>query len=326
MRDHQRATAIDAIIAAGTADNTHRAHAGDLKYFWAWAREAMGLAEAYPVETAVIIRFITDHLTEMDHETEARLVAQGIKAACGPHSPATVERRLATLSYMHRRLNVENTVRNAEVRLVLSKAKAAAVKAGRVPGKKRAITRKLLEQMIDTFGHTLKDKRDKAILYFAFASGGRRRSEVAAAKFRDLDRVRGGYVYTLPHSKTDQQGKGHPVPVRGRAARVLAAWIDAAGIAGGYLFRQIHGGRVTDRPIDPRTVNRIVKDRVEMCGRDPRHYGAHSLRRGFVTECGRKGVPLRDTMQMSTHKTVAVAVAYHEEGEIFSNPAGNLLD
>ncbi|MET4727141.1 hypothetical protein ABIE09_000935 [Lysobacter enzymogenes] len=49
--------------------------------------------------------------------------------------------------------------------------------------------------------------RDRALLCFGFASGGRRRSEIAAADMRDLRKVgEDGYIYRLEYSKTQQAG------------------------------------------------------------------------------------------------------------------------
>jgi|GEM_PF-5402415 len=48
------------ILDAGTADNTRRAYAGDLRYFWSWSCLALGLDEHYPVSLAAVIRFVTD--------------------------------------------------------------------------------------------------------------------------------------------------------------------------------------------------------------------------------------------------------------------------
>jgi integrase len=320
---------VDKIIEAGTADNTHRAHAGDIRYFWAWARAALNLEPAYPIDADVVIRFITDHLDGLDPEVDRVLVESRIKRRRGPHAVATVERRLASLSYAHQSRGIEdaqNPCKGGRVRLVMSKSKAARAKAGARPNVKRAITKKLLSQMLKTFGNSLTDTRDRAILLFAFGSGGRRRSEVAAARLDDLDAVRGGYVYNLARSKTDQGGHGYRLPIKGAAKKALRAWLKASEIKDGYLFRAIHRGEVTDQPITPETVVDIVKDRVERCGRDPKHYAAHSLRRGFVTEAGRQKIPLRDVMQMTTHKTVAVVIGYHEDGEIMNNPGGSILD
>ncbi len=320
---------IDRIIEAGTAENTHRAHDGDMKYFWAWAQVTMGLVPHYPVAADVVIRFITDHLDGLDPEHDKILVASGIKRKRGPHAVATVERRLSSLSYAHQSRGIEdaeNPCKGGRVRLVMTKSKAARAKAGDRPQVKRAITKKLLDEMVDTFGTSLKDTRDRAILLFAFGSGGRRRSEVAAARLDDLDAVRGGYIYNLTRSKTDQGGHGYRLPIRGTAKKALTAWLRASRITDGFLFRAIHRGRITDDPITPETVVGIVKERVERCGRDPKHYAGHSLRRGFVTEAGRQGIPIRDVMQMTTHKTVAVVIGYHEDGEIMNNPGGGILD
>ncbi|MBP0644372.1 hypothetical protein J8J17_21495, partial [Mycobacterium tuberculosis] len=61
--------------------------------------------------------------------------------------------------------------------------------------------------MAATCDTSLKGKRDRALLYFAFASGGRRRSEVAEATVNHLTRLpEGGYTYRLDHGKTLQSG------------------------------------------------------------------------------------------------------------------------
>jgi integrase len=49
--------------------------------------------------------------------------------------------------------------------------------------------------------------RDRALLLFAFASGARRRSEVAGAVMENLVKINAQtYLYRLTHSKTDQAG------------------------------------------------------------------------------------------------------------------------
>jgi hypothetical protein len=76
------------------------------------------------------------------------------------------------------------------------------VKRGERPNKKTAIVR----TGPDAFD-TLEELRDRALLYLAFASGDRRRSEVAAADISDLRLIESDrYVYRLEHSKTQQPG------------------------------------------------------------------------------------------------------------------------
>src|SRR5258708_6806480 len=55
---------------------------------------------------------------------------------------------------------------------------------GEQPAKKDALTRDLLEQLLQTCDDSLRGRRDRALLLFAWSSGGRRRSEVAGADMR----------------------------------------------------------------------------------------------------------------------------------------------
>ena len=77
--------------------------------------------------------------------------------------------------------------------------------------KQRALTREPMEAVLETCDDSLKGKRDRALLLFAWASGGRRRSEVSEAVYENLRRVDGGnFMYTLASSKTNHNGKLRP--------------------------------------------------------------------------------------------------------------------
>lgn len=117
---------------------------------------------------------------------------------------------------------------------------------------------------------SLRGLRDQALLLFAWASGGRRRSEVAGADMRFLRAVAGGeFIYTLSHSKTNQSGTDAPEnhkPVTGRAAIALRAWLDAACITEGPIFRRIRKGGHVAEPLTPAAVRNIVKERCALAG------------------------------------------------------------
>jgi len=317
---------VRTILEAGIADNTRRAYTGDLRYFWAWARLALGLAEAYPVQPAAVVRFITDHLEGLPEAVDAALVAEGAKARRGVHSLATVSRRLAALSVAHEAQGVENPVHLPQVRALLSAARRGRARQGLTPQKKRAATLDVLNAMLETCGDDLRGVRDRALLLFAFASGGRRRSEVAAAKVENLSTVPGGFLYRIPWSKTDQQGVGREVPVLGRAAVALQAWLEAAGIVAGNLFRAVDRSGGMSAKISEKAVARIVKKRVQLAGLDAEKFAAHSLRSGFVTEAGRKGVSRNDAMALTGHKSSAVFDGYYEAGAVAKNKAARLAD
>ena len=323
---------VRTILVAGTSPATARAHAGDVAYFWAWAAAELGLAERYPASLAAVVQFVADHLEGLPEATEAVLrerAAQGLpggKARPGPHALATIRRRLGSLSKAHQLAGVANPCQRPELRELLARAGRRQARSASPPRRKRAATREVLEALLATCDDTLAGVRDRALLLFAFGSGGRRRSEVAAARVEDLAAVDGGYLFTLRRSKTDQAGQGLELPVLGRAARALAAWLAAAGLSEGPLFRPLswHGRRGAG--LSDRSVAEIVKARAALAGYDPREFGGHSLRSGFVTTAGRQGVSLGDAMALSGHRGAAVALRYHQAGAALSNPAARLAD
>lgn len=316
---------VRAILEEGTAENTKRAYRSDLEYFGSWIQVVTGAEITYPVPLPLVIRFITDHLGGMDESHDSALVGMGIKAKEGTHSLSTVCRRIASLSAAHEVLKVKNPCRMKEVTLLLSKARKAAVKKGKTPVKKRALTRDLIEILISTCDNSLIGVRDKAIILFAFASGGRRRSEIARARVEDLTQIEGAFIYHLPYSKTDQEGEGKDLPVLGRAALALDTWLKVSEITEGPLFRRVSKGGKIGQGITDKTIARIVKKRAQLAGLDSSLFGAHSLRSGFITEAGRQGLSLGDTMALSCHKTLRVALGYYQAGNIITNPAAMLM-
>jgi integrase len=323
---------VRTIVLEGTSPATLRAHAGDVAYFWAWAAAELALPERYPAPAAAVVQFVADHLEGLPPATEAALLeraARGLpggKARPGPHALATVVRRIASLSKAHQLAGVANACRHPEVRELLARARRREVRRASPPRRKRAATREVLDELLATCDEGLAGVRDRALLLFAFGSGGRRRSEVAAARIEDLVAVEGGYLFRLRRSKTDQAGEGVELPVVGRAGRALGAWIAKAGLTEGPLFRPLSWHRRGAAGLSDRSVAEIVKARAALAGYDPGEFGGHSLRSGFVTTAGRQGVSLGDTMALSGHRGTATALRYHQAGTVLKNPAARLAD
>jgi integrase len=324
---------VAAIREEGTAENTRKAYAGDLAYFRAWAEVALGQELSFPVSVATVLLLVTDHLGAMKPEADAELVRRGVRAKPGPHSLNTIRRRLAVLGREHERIiaklspdkrrDARNPVRDFEVRELLKATARALVKKGIRPRKKKAATAEVLQAMLDTCGDRLIDRRDRALLLFAAASGGRRRSEVCSVQVEDLEPVAGGFVYRLQRSKTDQEGEGKTKPVLGKAAAALGQWLRAAEIQSGPIFRRINRhGQLLSKAISPAAVGLIVKRRAELAGFDPADFGGHSLRSGFVTEGGRQGVSRGDVFALSDHSpSSSVGDGYYQAGSVLTNPA-----
>lgn len=90
---------------------------------------------------------------------------------------------------------------------VLSRAARTGVKRGERPRKKTAVTLAEPEAMLAASDDSTKGLRDRALLFFGFASGTHLRSEIASADLRDLRRIgEAGYIYRPERSKTQQAG------------------------------------------------------------------------------------------------------------------------
>lgn len=333
----QAANAVRELLAEAAAANTTRSYATALRYWAGWHLGRFGTELSLPVNEAVVIQFLVDHIqrkgktglvSELPPTLDQALVAAGLKAKVGSLKLSTVVQRVAVLSTAHKLKRLTNPCELPSVRTLLSRARRASVKRGERPTKKTAITRAELEAMLATCGDSLEGLRDRALLCFGFASGGRRRSEIASADVRDLRKVgEGGYIYRLEYSKTQQAGvkadSTPDKPVLGRSAEALAAWLEAAGIHEGAIFRRIWKDRIGPALL-PGSVASIVKRRARMAGLEG-DFGGHSLRSGFVTEAGKQGVPLPAVMAMTEHRSVASVIGYFQAGAAEDNPAARLL-
>jgi integrase len=208
---------------------------------------------------------------------------------------------------------MRNPCADSVVRELLAMTRRAYAKRGERPQKKAALTRDPLQAVLSTCDESLRGKRDRALLLFAWSSGGRRRSEVARADMRFLVPLGDeGFMYELTHSKTNQAGVDAPEnhkPVVGEAARALKEWLQASGINEGAIFRRIRSGEHVAEPLSGGAVRDIVRRRCALAGVRG-DFSAHSLRSGFVTEAQRQDVPIAETMALTGHRTVQSVIGY----------------
>lgn len=317
----QSASRATEILQEHLSENTRLAHRGDLIYWQAWL-SSMGFSFSTSITEKEIITFIIQHAEGLEPSVEEALITQGYKQKRGIHKLSTIKRRVASLSVFFDSIPWPNPCQNPEIRLLLRKLTK---KYGTSKPSGKAITRDVLDDMLDTCGKRLIDIRDRALLLFAWGSGGRRREEVSSADLKNLLYTsEGDFIYTIPESKTDQEGKGQLVPIKGRAAQAVKAWLDASLLKEGCIFRSISKGEQIRQGLSPIDVHRIVRRRIKAAGYDERQFGAHSLRSGFVTEGGRRGKPLGDIMAMTGHRSVSTAMRYYQAGSIVHNSAATL--
>ena len=326
-----------ALLRQGESENTLRSYRSALRYWAAWYLLRYGRPITTPVAEATVLQFIVDHaqrhdadgrlVSELPLEIDRCLVNNGFKTKLGAPALNTLLHRVSVLSKVHQVQGLTNPCEQVRVRELLSRTRRGYAKRGALPQKKPALTREPLEALLETCDASLVGLRDRAILLFAFSSGGRRRSEVTAATVENTRRDGANFIFTLAHSKTNQSGADRPEnekPVAGRAANALTAWLAAAKIKAGPLFRRVRRGNVIGEPLSPSAVRDIVKKRCLLAGIDG-DFSAHSLRSGFVTEAGRQQIPLGETMDLTGHRSTASVIGYFRKHGANSK-ASRLLD
>lgn len=331
------AAAADALLAEGESVHTVRSYQAALRYWaaWFWLRYRQRIA--LPVPVAAVQQFLVDHVerkteagltSEMPRAIDQALVDGRFKAHLGPLALATIQHRLSVLSKAHQLNGAANPVQDAQVRELLAKARRAYAKRGVAPDKKDALTLTPLQAMLDTCDDSLRGVRDRALLLFAWASGGRRRSEVTDATLENTRKVGPrAYAFTLLRSKTNQAGDLRPdseKPILDDAADALEAWIRRAGLMQGQIFRRIRRGDKVAEPLAPAAVRDIVKERAALAGL-PDTFTAHSLRSGFVTEAARQNVPLAETMALTGHTSPVTLIGYFRAAESMRSAGARLF-
>lgn len=332
--------AIADIVSEGESQNTRNSYKSAMKYWAVWYRMRYNQAFTLPLQVPVVLQFIVDHAVRhtptgdtigLPAELDVFLVENKFKAQRGHFSIATLLHRLAVLSKAHQiAFASPNPCKDPRVKELIGKTQKAYAKKGMHSVQRPALTKEPLAQLLETCDDSIKGLRDRALILFAWASGGRRRSEVSDAHFDRLIHKpeTGDYLYLLLYSKTNQTGQASAnayKPVSGQAAQALANWIAASQIKNGYIFRQVNKGGAIGEKLSPVSVNNIIKSRCKQAGLSE-EYSAHSLRSGFVTEAARQNIPIAETMLMTGHQNINTLMRYYREGNVLESKASKLFD
>lgn len=330
--------AVEDLLREGESQNTLASYRSALRYWAAWYGLRYGVMVELPVATACVLQFIVDHaeritpkglVSELPPEIDQMLVQGGYKGKLGAMAHNTLVHRIAVLSKAHQLQQLKNPCHDPKVRELLSRTRKAYAKRGVRPQKKDALTKDPLQAILATCDDSLRGKRDRALLLFAWSSGGRRRSEVTSADMQFLKRVNTtDFIYALLHSKTNQSGVDQPEnakPVLGAAGMALHEWLQISGITVGAIFRRIRKGDHLGGALSPAAVRTIVKERCALAGIEG-DFSAHSLRSGFVTEAGRQNVPLAETMGLTGHQSVATVLGYFRSESTLNSRAARLFE
>jgi site-specific recombinase XerD len=289
-------------IQQSKSKNTIRAYRADWAHFESWC-QSHGQC-SLPATADTVALYVTD--------------------LSATHKPATITRRLSSISQAHQIACVTTPTGSAKVRLVMAGIRRT---LGTAQEAKTPVLVDDLKRMIARLPEGLIGIRDRALLLIGFA-GGFRRSELTALDHDAVEITRDGLVVTIRRSKTDQEGEGRKigVPYGSNPAtcpvRSFQTWLESSGITEGPLFRPIdrHGKMAATR-LSGAAVGEIVKKYVEAVGLDASHFAGHSLRSGLATSAAAAGASERSIMNQTGHRSEKMVRRYIKDGSLFRENA-----
>lgn len=301
------------------AAETKRAYTSDWTDFSGWCAEH-DLA-ALPASPATVSLYVTD-------------------LAEGGYATATIRRRLSAIREAHRIAKAPLDSSDPAIRDVwrgiLAKHGSASI------GKEPVLTEDL-RAMLDAASADVAGLRDRALLLLGFA-GAFRRSELVGLDLgpgqSQGDDAWSGWIEFHPEglkvhlarSKTDREGRGtvKGVPSGGDPATcpvaAVRAWVEAAGLAQGPLFRPIHRSRrVLPSRLTPHAVAVLVKRYAAAAGLDPARYSGHSLRSGHATQATLNDADERSIQNQLDHTKADMTRRYVRIANVFRRSSARKL-
>lgn len=288
------------LLSSAISDATRRAYRSDLQHF----REQGGSIPAIP-------EFVAAYIASMSSE----------------YAPATIVRRVASLSKAHKAIGANNPTQSELVRQALRGMKRL---RGTAQRQAKPLLKEDLFAILEHMGDRPKDIRDNALLLVGFA-GGFRRSELVGLNVEDIEFVRQGMIVTLRRSKTDQESAGRRIGIpfgrtRWCPVKALETWLQAAETDDGAIFRVLdRHSLMLPKRLSGEAVSIIVKDRLRSAGIDPEHYSGHSLRAGFATSAALAGASSLKIRQQTGHASDAMLARYIRDGDLFTNNAASTV-
>jgi integrase len=298
-------------LDAAKAESTRDAYAADFRAWSDWARQR-GFSPLPAADAAVA----------------AYLAALGDAGA----SPRTIARRLSGIGHAHREAGHPSPSEHPGTREVLRGIRRAAARSGRRPKKARAVDTQTIRALVEDLPDGPAGLRDRALILVSFALG-LRASDACGLDVTDLAPAGHGLDVTVRFSKTDQEGAGEVlalapgVRVQTCPVRALQAWVAAAELESGPLFRSVGRGaapRIGATRMARSSVRLVLLRAAERAGVPLEGLSPHSLRRSFATEGYKAGVSERELARTGRWASVTTLRGYDASSRWAAPASGRL--
>jgi site-specific recombinase XerD len=270
---------------------TRRAIAGDTALFTGFCAD-LGVSPM-PALPAVIVAFID------------RCVGRG-------HKPATIARRISSVSHWHRAHGWRGEHDPTKAETVRLRLRGVRRQLGTRQRQAQGLTEIDVARILGAVGSqpSLRDLRDVGLLLLC-RDALLRRSEAAALDVADLETTGDGSgTVLIQRSKVDQEAVGAILYVSPATLAWLNRWLAKAPITSGALFRAFgKGGRLRGR-LRAADVPAIFKGLAVRAGLDPTLVSGHSARVGMTQDLTSAGIELPAIMQAGRWASASMPARY----------------
>ena len=298
------------LIRAAKSPSTRKAYQSDFRIFESWCTAH----RLTPLPSAP--------------QTIALYIASCVVARL---APATIARRLASISKAHQAAGFEESPASTKHFVVGEVLKGARRTLGVAQKCKDPLLLNDICRLLEACPKNLLGLRDRALILIGFA-GAFRRSELCAMTVADLCFSDSGLVITLPRSKADPEQAGDKVAIPFGEhedtcpIRALRQWLKAAKVIDGPVFRGVdRHGRVDAQGLHRDSIAAIFKTAASRAGMNATNIAGHSVRAGMATQAALNGSSERAIAQTTRHRSRRVLRRYIRPGELFRENASASL-
>jgi integrase len=268
------------------AKNTIRAYRSDFVQYQNWCLQ--NKLDAIPASADTTAMYV-DYLSENNKS-------------------ATIRRRINSLGTVLKLSKNHDPTKQPEVILALKRMHR---KIGRAQEQATPLTKSLLNQLLNNCYNSTMGIRNQVLLRLGYETM-RRRSELCAFKFEDIDYAPNGKpIIRLNFSKTDQYGAGKVLPISEELLCILGKWQGIVGCKG-YILRSINKhGHIGDS-LNPASVSTILKTLQEglKTGSNQQPLSGHSFRVGAALDLLEQGEPIEKIMLRGGWQSDSTAMKY----------------
>jgi len=297
-------------IHSAKAPTTVKAYRSDWRDFEAWCLQRR--LKPLPSKPETVALYIADRAATL--------------------KSGTITRRLTSITMAHRAAGFADTPASTRHLVVGETLKGIRRTIGTAQKGKDPLLTADIRKIVIACPNNLFGLRDRALALVGFA-GGFRRSELARIEVRELTFGKKGVIVNVTTSKTDQEGADRKVGLPfGQhqvtcPVRALRAWLNAAAISDGLVFRAVNRHRqVSKRGLYRDSIVPILKRAAARAGMETKPLAGHSLRAGMFTRAAMNGVSEFVIMKQTGHRTVATLHRYVRMGQIFTANAAARLE